>query len=365
MIELISFSPEDKIFHFYELIGNGVSGEWFHRGSSLDIYLDNKNLYLNNIKEKKYGNRLRCSACHVNGGAIIKEEKAPNNAWKTKKFPFKFKSLIANEEVQSLLIKTQDAYLLSQEIAISNSKLLLSNQFHKTLSKLNLKEVLRPLFCEQEVQLASDSKLHDTQIEIPSGFFLNPLLGNLQIKVDRKLFLSILKDLKFQFPESNQLTDSHAFITPIKSSSDLLWIQNLIQRGIVTKSFVQKISMIDFMNPVFSEKRCSLINQLPTKTKVNWSDQFIKNLEIDSNLSNSINIQEFKKSCQKNSSSKEWLKKTILGLKTKRELIKRSDISKNPRGQILEPGFRVVFPESPLFSEDYFLNENCEWIIAN
>ena len=44
-----------------------------------------------------------------------------------------------------------------------------------------------------------------------------------------------------------------------------------------------------------------------------------------------------------------------------RNEIKDSDISKNPRGQILEPGFRVVFPEWD-FAYDPFsktLNQKC------
>ena len=44
----------------------------------------------------------------------------------------------------------------------------------------------------------------------------------------------------------------------------------------------------------------------------------------------------------------------------RREAVLTSQISKNPKGQILEPGFRVIFPEADKAFPRMHLNERCE-----
>ncbi len=48
----------------------------------------------------------------------------------------------------------------------------------------------------------------------------------------------------------------------------------------------------------------------------------------------------------------------------RREAVLTSQISKNPKGQILEPGFRVIFPETGKAFARVRLNERCEAISA-
>ena len=84
MVELIAFDPQKKLFNFYEVIGNGQKGQWFYRGDSLDIQADIKLLHRQpDPIHPQFGERLRCSGCHIAGGPIMKELAAPHNDWDT------------------------------------------------------------------------------------------------------------------------------------------------------------------------------------------------------------------------------------------------------------------------------------------
>jgi len=91
---------------------------------------------------------------------------------------------------------------------------------------------------------------------------------------------------------------------------------------------------------------------------LDWKEVFFENLKRSQNNAN----EEFFFFYQKTSLEikdyimKEMKKKTdhvslideIENLVKKREMIQKSEISKNPLGEILEPGFRVIFPEVDL-----------------
>ena len=50
---------------------------------------------------------------------------------------------------------------------------------------------------------------------------------------------------------------------------------------------------------------------------------------------------------QKHLQAKEAVIEVYRLLAQRREEVKASEISENPQGRILEPGFRVVFPDTP------------------
>ena len=69
MIEAFAWDNAKGYFNFYELIGQGKTSQWFYRGDSADILADNANLHLQqNPAKPVFGERLRCSGCHMAGG---------------------------------------------------------------------------------------------------------------------------------------------------------------------------------------------------------------------------------------------------------------------------------------------------------
>ena len=89
-IELIARDPVKEVFNFYELTREkGLLG-WFYRGDSIDIQQDVRLLHRQpDPRNPRFGNRLRCSGCHMAGGPIMKELEAPHNDWgRTARPPF-------------------------------------------------------------------------------------------------------------------------------------------------------------------------------------------------------------------------------------------------------------------------------------
>ena len=355
MIELIIWDPVKNLYNFYELIGDKGESKWFYRGDSLDILEDNKNLHLQDDPDKPvFGKKLRCSACHSSGGPIMKELDEPYNDWWKIKKGFNLKDLKPDHEVKEILEQLNDASLLAQEVKSGIVKLEKS-----LVREKSLQEILRPLFATMEINLASSktSLNKATKINIPSTYWLDPRLGEVNIELSQKDYLKALFDVS-NFPESNAIDANYPWLTPVKSFSDIHSIDKAIEEGIIDEHFVLSILAVDFKNPIFSKKRSSLLKSVPKNATIDWREIFFENIKINKTRAS----EEFLFFYQKSSSEiksyiREEMKKEtdnfllineIENLVKKREMIKKSEISKNPLGEILEPGFRVIFPDIDL-----------------
>jgi hypothetical protein len=120
---------------------------------------------------------------------------------------------------------------------------------------------------------------------------------------------------------------------------------------------------MDMTNPVFSSERCHLLAYIPNKWSNHWKDEFIQQLksannptarELFNRLTDASHTPEYYQDkaekflmyCREKLKREENVQRLFLLLAQRREEIKASEISKNRRGQILEPGFRVIFPET-------------------
>nr|WP_131783462.1 hypothetical protein [Legionella gresilensis] len=369
MIEAIAWDYKKKLFNFYELRGDGEKGQWFYRGNSLDIFSDNKQLHLQSDPlHPQFGQRLRCSGCHGQGGPIMKEIDKPYNDWWTQNRPLDLGGRKPDDNLSAILVNLVSAEKLAEHVKIGMNKLTQIFPY----KHLTWQEQLRPLFCPVEINFISDNLPNDlgqTTIKIPSDFFIDSRLlstiKNSSIIISRNHYQEALTKALSHFPETNQLDADHAWLTPVKSLSDQLAIQALVDRGLITEKFVADVLAIDMTNPVFSNKRCTLLRYIPKTYSANWLPIFIHNLKHSSNqtaqelLANLMDIthpKEFyqKKAekiiyqCQKKLTKQRNVEKLYALLSQRRIEIKASEISANPLGQILEPGFRVIFPENNL-----------------
>jgi len=159
--------------------------------------------------------------------------------------------------------------------------------------------------------------------------------------------------------ENGALDGDHAFLAPTKGYSDIVAIKDLVKKNFISKEFVSDILAVDFKNPLFSKGRCSLIKLVPNVP--NWVNGFIQNLKASKNpyakeslenmLNKTRNLQYHSKIAAKylgeiasKASFLKGVESLVKELFIKRDQVKRSEISQNPMGQILEPGFRVIFP---------------------
>lgn len=371
MIEAFAWDNIKDVFNFYELRGNGTNGQWYYRGDSLDILLDNTLLHRQpNPEHPLFGDRLRCSGCHGGGGPIMKELYLPHNDWwePIRKLDFGGRNFddSLKEILKTLVPSDYFAFSVKQGI----KRLDQSNLFSSYVSSLSLQEQLRPLFCPVELNFKSDTFSNDakkSEILIPSEFFTDSRLlssnSKAGIAIPRLYYELALNALGSRFPETLLADADHAWLTPVKAKSDKIAINNLIKNGLIDKKFVADVLAIDVTNPVFSRDRCSLLKYIPNSKTSDWREIFIANLSksanpkakhLVENLTDSNRTIEYYQN-----KSKKFLNQCRIKLKNKanieimmRLLIQRraeisaSEISANPKGQILEPGFRVIFPEN-------------------
>ncbi len=171
----------------------------------------------------------------------------------------------------------------------------------------------------------------------------------------------MLNENNLLFPENNDIDADHGWLTPVKGYSDQLAIRTLIKNGVVDEEFVFDILAIDFRTPAFSKQRCELLQLIPSGQSQNWKAKFAENLrksglagasEALENLFDPKRTKAFHKSSvdiYMGAISSELGQKKFHSLAFSRLLNVRSavfkgEISQNPLGQILEPGFRVIFP---------------------
>ena len=362
LIEVIAWDPQKKLFNFYELIGTTNGANWFYRGDSADILKDNENLYLGATTKPA---TLRCSACHTSGGPIMKEFSAPHNDWWSSTRPLIFGNNKLSIDVSSAVSKLIDAKDFSESVQIGINKLESSESYQKLKATQSLQEKLRPLFCETEINLESDLSPLATSvqmIQIPSASIINPILGQGVLSLQKTDYNQLLSLFKMNFPETSLADADHAWLVPVKGYSDQIAIQSLIANNVVTEEFALDVLATDMQNPLLSQKRCGLLKLVPNSGNM---DDFIKALS-QSKLSEARELFDNLTDNEKNKSyhlqsAQNILEQIKLDLQTsegrvqlfkkllqQRNSVFHSEISKNPMGQILEPGFRVIFPISRL-----------------
>jgi hypothetical protein len=353
MIELIAWDAKKSLYNFYELIGNGRGGDWFYRGDSADILADNAKLFLGE-GSPQFGNRLRCSGCHASGGPIMKELSAPYNDWWTAQRGLLFSPNALSEEVAKVAAELNDASLMSQSVQKGIYRLDSSQAYQKAKDALPLQAQLRPLFCETEINLESDGG--GSALQIPAASVVNPALASGAVSMSRNSYESLLAKFGMQFPETNFSDADHAWLVPVKGFSDHVAVQTLVNRGIISQEFASDVLAVDMEHPLFSAKRCGLLKLVGQS---NFKEALrASNLpgagELFANLTDPQRNQDFHgahaeallaqaKEKASSAAGREMLFRGLLG---QRASVFDSEISKNPRGQILEPGFRLIFPEA-------------------
>jgi hypothetical protein len=369
-IELIARDPVKEVFNFYELTRDrkGRPG-WFYRGDSLDIQQDVRLLHRQpDPHNPSFGNRLRCSGCHIAGGPIMKELAAPHNDWgRTERLPFDPRR--ADAPLSEILQGLVDASELAKSVKVGLAQLEESQKFQQAKRTLTLQEQLRPLFCPVELNLESDTTPFDhkaPKIEIPSAFFLDPMLAKGAVAVERAHYEAALTAAQTKFPGTSQADADHGWLTPVKAFSDTLVIGSLVKQGVIDQEFVSDVLAVDLTNPLslLPTARCKLLRVLPENAAGDWQEVFKASLrasndpaaqELLKNLTDpSRNAQfhqtraaRFLDEVQKRLQAKEAVIEMYQLLAQRREEVKASEISQNPKGRILEPGFRVVFPDTP------------------
>lgn len=409
LLESIVWDPAVGYFRFYEIRGSGQGGEWFYRGSSLDIQDDIKNLWRNTDPGQpifgsapaqypgRWGGtatafKLRCSGCHMDGGPIMKEFAAPHDSWWREARPLTFGSLVIQQELQPILANVIDAGTFAGFVAKGVDKLLASKPYMAArAANYSLQEQLRPLFCEQEVNLESDQQPFTgtaTAVQAPASFFIDPRLlpaDQAPITIDKSLYTSALNSfqssfLDYQSGASAGIDADHAFEAPVKGHADIALIAALTGERpgadgkLVTPDFVTAVLAVDMTRPMFSTKRCGLLGLLPDKADDGWLQTFEDTLqaspspgaqELYRNLTSPEHDARAQKEAARTLMAQLQSNVSAAGadgaaavtglvrlLAQQRLAVFQAQISQHPEGEIFEPSFRLIFPTMQLFGPD-------------
>ncbi|MEE2671757.1 MAG: hypothetical protein VYA54_08605 [Bdellovibrionota bacterium] len=345
LIEVMAYDWKKNAYNFYELIGGISKPTWFYRGDSFDIFEDNMNLKLGKSKASK----LRCSACHISGGPILKELEYPHSDWWTKEMPLPMGSSKISYDLQLYLDQLKDVSHFSASVKKGMKRI--------AKPELGIQQKLRPLFCTTEINLKSDSSMDTNILKISADIFVNPLLNEeVFLTMERNLYEDALEFYGSKFPETNLSDSQYAFHAPVKAYSNIEAIKKLVKDGVIDEEFMLDILAYDFKHPLFSKKRCDFLKLI--ENELDWRGAFLEKLNrsgryvsLVSDLSKTnkkshlVKVKNYLRDLQMSFSTAEGVIESVSYLSGIRESVYDDEISKNPRGQILEPGFRIVFPE--------------------
>ncbi len=378
MVELLAWDPQKTMFNFYELIGTPQGAQWFYRGDSQDIWADTQLLHRKREPHAPiFGTRLRCSGCHLAGGPLMKELQAPHDSWWKSERPLPFAGRTPDPQMQEVMATLQPPAVL-QDLVLKGLRQLFSGKAFIQRQEASLQVALRPLFCPEEINLAASLQplLESQEVTVPTGFFLDDRLGSASTLVAKKSdYIDALTSLHSSFgePPITRLDADHGWNTPIKGTADRLAIDALVQRGRISHQFVTDVLSVDWSHPVFSPMRCELLPLVPMTWSEGWQTKFRQTLQESHLPGASILLAHMERS-QKPEPISPFLAKCADILQTPagvqalveylgqvRKEVSHSEISQNSRGQILEPGFRMIFP---LFTPEAMpgvltLDENC------
>lgn len=398
LLETLVWDPRKQMYNFYEIRGTGQGGQWFYRGDSADIQADIQNLWRGydpaqptfmgplNAGQATLP-RLRCSGCHMNGGPIMKELAFPHDSWWRPERPLPLGAMRIAPEYKTILENLVSSQEFSGWIKAGNDKLASAEAYMKKRATLPLQEQLRPLFCEQEVNLDSDLLPFGgpaPTIKAPVGAFIDQrLAGDVRfIDIDKALYTNALNLFQAQFFDYqsgslansvqpiNQIDADHAFETPVKSHTDMLLAQKMVKSGLIDEKFVYDVISIDPTRPMFSPQRCGLLQLLPGSAPTpTWRQQFAQALassdkpaakQLLANINDAARTPEWHRNQAKQiltriqglAAQQQPVNGYVRLLAGRRIAVYQAQISQHPQGQIFEPGFRLIFPTMQLFQKN-------------
>jgi hypothetical protein len=311
----------------------------------------------------------------------MKELSEPHDSWWKSKRPLPLGGRVPDNETLAIMQTLSEPKDLRESVISGLDKLFSGKKFReKVLASPQI--ALRPLFCPEEVNLQSDLTPLESEradVVVPTDFFIDQRLlsTNHMLHIAKTDYMEGLRTLGSKFPEIHALDGDHAWLSPVKATSDILAVAKLVEEGLIEDKLVLDVLGVDMTRPVFSKKRCELLQLVPDQWSLDWKDDFQKNLKLSRSEYTKIllqnmaeepngmqkNVDSFMESCHGQLSNNSSMLALVRYLDQTRKEIASSEISKNRNGQILEPGFRVIFPKFEKSAEVAWgrtLNESCQ-----
>jgi hypothetical protein len=313
--EIIAFNEVDGVFNYYQTFPASDAIVFF--GNSVDM-LEASPLMGAEGPDPGPSPR-RCAKCHRSGGLVMKELPAPWLHWEG---DFRLPEGKAGDNgtpgITELLASHTEFGTRSNGIAVEGMVRQGNTQWNQTRFRViresgkpdAIKEMLRPLFCTVEVNLANGSSSFSPPDGLadrtPTFADLNRLPINAVLDSNLSFFTNLqirAQDYDAVIKESNQRLmrgpknnpnagqqlrspkrDAQGKLVPNevaaaidtvfdlvfvnRSGVDTEWVSLLQQKGVVDQEFVRDVLMIDFTRQIFSDDRCALLEFAPTLREI-------------------------------------------------------------------------------------------------
>ncbi len=262
--EMMGFDAESQQFNYYTLRREGGANEWTFHGSSLDFVI-----------APGTGEGRECSRCHTHGGLIMKELNAPWVHWEDDTTTPGARELVDRMDdlgtkaggvnMEGLVVKGNRAWNATRIAALGEPA-------RTELHGGSTAELLRPLFCDTELNLQSTGgpKFGSFGPSPVNGFrgdfFHDPAFTAFAaLRFDPAVYQSVLASVGSRIEGISGKNDTFFGFTYVeRSTSDVDYVGLLVEQGIVDNEFVKDVLAIDFTRPVFSNARCGLLAFAPT-----------------------------------------------------------------------------------------------------
>jgi hypothetical protein len=227
---------------------------------------------------------------HVNGSLVMKELKPPWNNWQSVRAHVD-SALAPDDPVrrQPLFRDRKNAEVFQISVVqpgISRwNRARLAKSLGPDRMVSDVPYFMRQVLETTTVNLASsdaESRLvrPDDRVPLPITFFLNSdaLINTLELEpaisppaVEGRWYLDSLRRYDFALVDEGfrEPGDTYfAFLVPEPAFEDVDVLRKLLEAGVVTARFAASLLMVDFPNPIYSERRRQLMTYVPATARV-------------------------------------------------------------------------------------------------
>lgn len=282
LLQLISWSPKDGSFHYFER--ERISREWVWAGNSFHA-----------LDPRSRGKGPFDS--HINGSLVMKELKLPWSHWHSNLSSIPREVLPPESELltEPQFQDIQSANDLEAIVRAGIRRWTNSRFEHRTANSVlsNFTEFLRQVLWCTSINLTSSPSLIGTPdmgvYALPSSFFfdfdaidnLSDTLGSEQLLPIGRFQVSdshydlaldalnvAISDVSPSPPRTLRGDTHFAFLVPERAAEDQEVLKQLVDREAVSARTALSLLFVDFSNPIFSPERAKLLQYAPTQVRL-------------------------------------------------------------------------------------------------
>jgi hypothetical protein len=253
-VEIMAFDREAGVFNFYKEVGD----QMVFFGDSIDY-----------ITQGPGGPGLTdvrgCANCHTGGGVVMKELLFPWVHWEDE---FDTPGAFELVENRRHLFGEKQGGRDMEELTMEANRAWNRRRVAYLVEHGTVEELLRPLFCPVEVNIASlDGFGFPTELVLDRrlGFmFLEEFAEFERFQELAAGYQALLEAIDQRVPGHPGERDTVAEFSFIqRAHADTDYVDQLIESGVIDEPFARDVLLVDFTRPVFSDDRCDLLAFAP------------------------------------------------------------------------------------------------------